>query len=1038
MDELAEADDDEAAGDEEDLEDEEFEDEEEEEEGDDMDYQKAAKKRQRQRTKKAMHKIEDIFEPQELERNLLTELDQQIRIEDKPERFMLRTIPVTPEPDEAELEREAEWIYSQAFLNNPSISTSDEQFVSKPPSAIPKVKDVLNLIRNEFLEVPFIAFYRKELIMPELAKEDLWKIYEMDEKYCQLKTRKENLVKLLERMQKYQFDKLAALSNEDEQALFTERMRTLDESDIERVKRTQSIDEFLDCYQHFHLHYGGELTAMKKHEVETKREERINKKKASAAQRRDTEDGEDTLVNEEEEEEEEGDELEELEERKFSKFASKKDRYTHYLHVGLNTLAKKFGLTAEQFGQTLLADYQRHEIEQWAVEPRLEASSFVNETHFQNVDQVLSAVRYMVASQFAREPNVRSCVRELYMQRVCISVRPTVPRGLKEIDENHACFRFKYLRSKPCSTLRKDDYLKLMLAEQDGLLTIKFEAGAIADGSKTTAAAPVAMATASNDDDWDDVPKEPPTASASAAAEGSASFKRTINEKLKQLYQKDEFSYSVEQWNTQRALIIDEMCDKMLFPDLEKELRSRLLAEAKRHVFNDCRTRLANVLRVAPFKSETQQFNDDGSDSGLRLLAIAYSTHEDSLAVSEDSAGGVFAECALINGDGELEESLHVRKINVRLNAGPRGGGGGGFVSTDRQEKLEDLAKLEALVEEKRPNVIVIGAENKDALVIAEDMREILRKLTADHGEFSQVTVELLNNEMAKLFEVTKVAEAEFSGVSSTVAKRPLVKQAIALARHLQDPLLAYAQLFNQDRDILALKLHPLLPTLIAMSGGRQGDDASELLKMLEIEFINRVNEVGVDLNRCNRSPFTAHCLQFVCGLGPRKAQHIVKVMRQYKQNQLASLPSDKARPNSPAANNRYFLVTKCMLGRRVFINSAGFVKFDVESIAKEIDEDEDDPESKDEANYTEVLDSTRIHPETYDWARKMAIDALDFDDEVNDSANSNSALKEILENPKRLKDLDLDAFVAELVRTGHGNKVVMGPSLATKTFISQ
>ena len=117
MDELAEQDDDDVADDldEEDLEDEELDEEDEEGEGDEDDYEKVAKKRQRQRNKKAMHKIEDIF--------LLTEADQQIRIEDKPERFMLRTIPVTPEPDEAELEKEAEWIYSQAFLNNLSITS---------------------------------------------------------------------------------------------------------------------------------------------------------------------------------------------------------------------------------------------------------------------------------------------------------------------------------------------------------------------------------------------------------------------------------------------------------------------------------------------------------------------------------------------------------------------------------------------------------------------------------------------------------------------------------------------------------------------------------------------------------------------------------------------------------------------------------------------------------------------------------------------------------------------------------------------------
>jgi hypothetical protein len=85
-----------------------------------------ARKRQHkrgQRARAAQHKLEDIFEPEELERNLMTERDQQMRVEDKPERFMLRgTVPVTSEPDEVELEKEAEWIYSQAFQSNLSIS----------------------------------------------------------------------------------------------------------------------------------------------------------------------------------------------------------------------------------------------------------------------------------------------------------------------------------------------------------------------------------------------------------------------------------------------------------------------------------------------------------------------------------------------------------------------------------------------------------------------------------------------------------------------------------------------------------------------------------------------------------------------------------------------------------------------------------------------------------------------------------------------------------------------------------------------------
>lgn len=66
--------------------------------------------------------------------------------------------------------------------------------------------------------------------------------------------------------------------------------------------------------------------------------------------------------------------------------------------------------------------------------------------------------------------------------------------------------------------------------------------------------------------------------------------------------------------------------------------------------------------------------------------------------------------------------------------------------------------------------------------------------------------------------------------------------------------------------------------------------------------------------------------------------------------------------------------------------------------------------------SYIEVLDSTRIHPETYEWARKMAVDALEYDESAED-ANPAEALEEILDNPDKLKDLDLDAFAEELKR---------------------
>jgi transcription elongation factor SPT6 len=76
---------------------------------------------------------------------------------------------------------------------------------------------------------------------------------------------------------------------------------------------------------------------------------------------------------------------------------------------------------------------------------------------------------------------------------------------------------------------------------------------------------------------------------------------------------------------------------------------------------------------------------------------------------------------------------------------------------------------------------------------------------------------------------------------------------------------------------------------------------------------------------------------------------------------------------------------------------------------------------------YVEPLDASRVHPEAYEWARKMAVDALEFD-ESEDGANPSDALQTILDSkdPKdaeKLEELDLEAFGAELERMDLGNK---------------
>lgn len=100
---------------------------------------------------------------------------------------------------------------------------------------------------------------------------------------------------------------------------------------------------------------------------------------------------------------------------------------THSLSLTLlaaDGLAKKFGLTPEQFGENLRDSYQRHETEQFPAEPIELAKDYVC-SQFSSPEAVLEGTRYMVAMQIAREPLVRHVLRQTFQERAKVNIKPT-------------------------------------------------------------------------------------------------------------------------------------------------------------------------------------------------------------------------------------------------------------------------------------------------------------------------------------------------------------------------------------------------------------------------------------------------------------------------------------------------------------------------------------------------------------------------------------------------------------------------------------
>lgn len=877
----------------------------EDEAGDEEPRRRKEKKKVRKPTKKS---IFEIYEPSELKRGHFTDLDNEIRTTDIPERMQLRDFPVTAVPEGSdELDEEAEWIYRQAFCK-PTISVqdgSDRDRTRKGPQTVGKIKRALDFIRNQNFEVPFIAFYRKEYVSPELNINDLWKVYKYDEKWCQLRARKNKLVSLFEKMRDFQAEML--MKNMD--APIPDNVRILTDDDIDRLRTVQTTEELKDVHMHFLLYYSQDVPAMleahKKKEKEYAKEQRRRKR---MEERANGEEGE----NEEEPEEEE-DEPEPIGEETI-KQAVRSGPYAMCRKAGLDGLAKRFGLTPAQFGENLRDNYQRHEVEQENIETTDLAREYESR-QFSQPDDILKAAKFMVATQLAREPLVRKCVRESFFEKAKIDVKPT-KKGVKEIDENHPCYSLKYLKGKPVRDLQADQFMKLVIAEEDRLITMTFDE------------------------------KLPGLTSPSYI------------EEVKQLYYRDEFSKIVQDWNQLRTECVEIALKKILLPDLKKELKTHLLAEARECILKLCCRKLYNWIKVAPYTADFDNDDDDwDTNKGLRVMGIAF---------VPDLTQAAFS--CVVSPDGECTDYLRLPNLLRRKMS---------FNKEESVLKEADLLSLKNLIQTRKPHVVVIGGESRDAMMLKQDIQQIVTTLVED-DEFASIAVEILDNELAKTYANSLKGESEFRDYPL------LLRQAISLARRMQDPLIEFSQLCTTDEEILCLRYHPLQDQI----------PKEELLEALYLEFVNRTNEVGVDVNRAVAQSYTSNLVQFICGFGARKAAALLKTLKQ----------------NNQRLENRTQLVTACHMGPKVFINCAGFIKIDTNSLG-------DSTEA-----YVEVLDGSRVHPETYEWARKMAVDALEYDDE---EANPAGALEEILESPERLKDLDLDAFAEELERQGFGNKSI-------------
>ena len=204
----------------------------------------------------------------------------------------------------------------------------------------------------------------------------------------------------------------------------------------------------------------------------------------------------------------------------------------------------------------------------------------------------------------------------------------------------------------------------------------------------------------------------------------------------------------------------------------------------------------------------------------------------------------------------------------------------------DNLHDTDNIDEFKDLLKRRKPDVAVVGGFTVATLKLMNRVKELFRGSSAaapaEHGwgtsneQAFDIPAIYVCDDVARIYQHSKRAAEEFSALP------PNAKYCVGLARYVQSPLNEFAAL---GPDIAAISLdednqhlvHIYLLLFSLFNGVVMQIPKDKLLTALEEVLVDIANKVGVDINRAVADPYYQHLLPFICGLGPRKAQVLVK-----------------------------------------------------------------------------------------------------------------------------------------------------------------
>ncbi|KAI3831556.1 hypothetical protein MKX03_029514 [Papaver bracteatum] len=327
----------------------------------------------------------------------------------------------------------------------------------------------------------------------------------------------------------------------------------------------------------------------------------------------------------------------------------------------------------------------------------------------------------------------------------------------------------------------------------------------------------------------------------------------------------------------------------------------------------------------------------------------------------DDAAPKVLACCwgpgkpattfVMLDSSGEVLDVLCAGSLSIRSQS-----------INDQQRKKNDQQRVLKFITDHQPHVVDLGAVTLSCAKLKEDIFEIIFKMFEEYPreigqEMEELNVVYGDESLPHLYENSRIS---FDQLPSQPG---IVRRAVALGRYLHNPLGMIATQCGPGKEILSWKLDPLDYFLTP----------AEKYDMVEQVMVVIMNQVGIDINMATSHEWLFSPLQFVSGLGPIKAASLQREL--VKHGVITSL----------------------------FHNAAGFVRVVRSGLATN------------NHHIFDLLDDTRIHPESYELAKLMAKYMINEDDEHDfnyaDEDVQDMAIEHVREKPNLLKSLAIEQY---------------------------